>query len=92
MTSSVCAICRNSPPSSERKTRYLSASATELQTKATGEVTFGALSDGTTSMSGAALQSGGSGMVKVSRFDATAGQPSKMLSTNQVPLPGASFF
>src|SRR6266542_2474697 len=30
------------------------------------------------------------GMVKVSLFDATAGQPSKMLSTNHVPLPGSS--
>ena len=65
---------------------------TALQTKATGEVTDGALSMGETSAGGAAaLQRGADGMVNVSLFEATAGQPSKMLSTNQVPLPAASF-
>src|SRR5262245_38904483 len=89
VTSSVSAICTNGAPSSETKTRKSSVSGTALQTKVTGELTFCALSAGATSSGAVMLQRGVAGTLNVSLFEKMRGQPSKMLSTNQVTVaPG----
>src|SRR5207244_956486 len=90
VASSVSAICTNGARSSEAKTRWRSLSGTAPQTRVTGAVTFVAPLTGATSSGALTLQRGGSGILNVSLFDATAGQPSKRLSTNQMPFPAPS--